>query len=358
MMDVAAPNEWTQQQIDDGMLNSNMTPGGVLAAPSPTTEAAGAPAAGLSSTAAARAAMERPAPQDGGQALRCPRCDSANTKFCYYNNYSLSQPRHFCKACKRYWTRGGTLRNVPVGGGCRKNKRIKKPSTNATASSSTDTSMPSLPFLPNPSAAMASPSASSDLGLLLYSLANHASDVSIHMPCNPYELHQQVGTLGQHLPSSTSEDYLPGLIRTTHLPLPTAPAVAATSAPPPLESSLFGSTAASLFASTLKQQRLAQQHKALIHNPADLPPYTGLYAPVSCGDVQLLRDIKLEADANVGMMGSSSRNVLEWQMAPSEQALETIASESSLYWNMGTPAFGGSVWPDATSCGPSIAPLI
>ncbi|KAL0407386.1 UNVERIFIED_CONTAM: Dof zinc finger protein DOF1.4 [Sesamum latifolium] len=31
-----------------------------------------------------------------------------------------------CKACKRYWTRGGTLRNVPVGGGCRKNKRVKQ----------------------------------------------------------------------------------------------------------------------------------------------------------------------------------------------------------------------------------------
>ncbi|KAK8935136.1 Dof zinc finger protein PBF [Platanthera zijinensis] len=52
----------------------------------------------------------------------CPRCDSTNTKFCYYNNYSLSQPRYFCKACRRYWTKGGILRNVPVGGGCRKNK--------------------------------------------------------------------------------------------------------------------------------------------------------------------------------------------------------------------------------------------
>ncbi|GFQ07645.1 dof zinc finger protein dof1.1 [Phtheirospermum japonicum] len=59
--------------------------------------------------------------------LKCPRCSSCNTKFCYYNNYSLSQPRHFCKACKRYWTRGGTLRSVPVGGGCRrKNKRPKR----------------------------------------------------------------------------------------------------------------------------------------------------------------------------------------------------------------------------------------
>lgn len=67
------------------------------------------------------------------QALKCPRCNSSNTKFCYYNNYSLSQPRHFCKACKRYWTRGGTLRNVPVGGGCRKNKRVKRASSSSAA---------------------------------------------------------------------------------------------------------------------------------------------------------------------------------------------------------------------------------
>ncbi|KAE8696216.1 Dof zinc finger protein DOF5.3 [Hibiscus syriacus] len=56
------------------------------------------------------------------QNVRCPRCDSSNTKFCYYNNYNLTQPRHFCKTCRRYWTKGGALRNVPIGGGCRKNK--------------------------------------------------------------------------------------------------------------------------------------------------------------------------------------------------------------------------------------------
>ncbi|XP_027180024.1 dof zinc finger protein DOF5.7-like [Coffea eugenioides] len=62
------------------------------------------------------------------QALQCPRCDSQNTKFCYYNNYSLTQPRHFCKTCRRYWTKGGALRNVPIGGGSRKNKKSKPPS--------------------------------------------------------------------------------------------------------------------------------------------------------------------------------------------------------------------------------------
>lgn len=64
-------------------------------------------------------------PHQQNQALKCPRCDSLNTKFCYYNNYNLSQPRHFCKSCRRYWTKGGVLRNVPVGGGCRKTKRSK-----------------------------------------------------------------------------------------------------------------------------------------------------------------------------------------------------------------------------------------
>ncbi|GAB4847204.1 hypothetical protein Ancab_026214 [Ancistrocladus abbreviatus] len=74
-----------------------------------------------------KAAASRKPPEQ--QPLKCPRCDSSNTKFCYYNNYSLSQPRHFCKTCRRYWTKGGALRNVPIGGGCRKNKKIKSSSS-------------------------------------------------------------------------------------------------------------------------------------------------------------------------------------------------------------------------------------
>ncbi|XP_008239769.1 PREDICTED: dof zinc finger protein DOF5.6 [Prunus mume] len=76
-----------------------------------------------------RPLIERRLRPQHDQALKCPRCDSTHTKFCYYNNYSLSQPRYFCKTCRRYWTKGGTLRNIPVGGGCRKNKKVasKKP---------------------------------------------------------------------------------------------------------------------------------------------------------------------------------------------------------------------------------------
>ncbi|KAM7489218.1 hypothetical protein LguiB_026702 [Lonicera macranthoides] len=56
---------------------------------------------------------------------KCPRCESKNTKFLYYNNYSHSQPRYFCKECRRSWTQGGTLRHVPVGGNHRKGKPTK-----------------------------------------------------------------------------------------------------------------------------------------------------------------------------------------------------------------------------------------
>ncbi|GMH01278.1 hypothetical protein Nepgr_003117, partial [Nepenthes gracilis] len=74
-----------------------------------------------------RPLMERRLRPPHDQALKCPRCESTHTKFCYYNNYSLSQPRYFCKTCRRYWTKGGTLRNIPVGGGCRKSKKSSNP---------------------------------------------------------------------------------------------------------------------------------------------------------------------------------------------------------------------------------------
>ncbi|XP_027339181.1 dof zinc finger protein DOF5.4-like [Abrus precatorius] len=97
----------------------------------------------------------RPNHHNHQQPLKCPRCDSLNTKFCYYNNYNLSQPRHFCKNCRRYWTKGGVLRNVPVGGGCRKSKRSNKPkattNNNNTSSSYETAPTPQPPPLSQPS---------------------------------------------------------------------------------------------------------------------------------------------------------------------------------------------------------------
>ncbi|XP_071692121.1 uncharacterized protein [Rutidosis leptorrhynchoides] len=81
--------------------------------------------------------MERRLRPQLDQALKCPRCDSTHTKFCYYNNYSLTQPRYFCKTCRRYWTKGGTLRNIPVGGGCKKNKKVSSSSKKPTSTTLT-----------------------------------------------------------------------------------------------------------------------------------------------------------------------------------------------------------------------------
>ncbi|XP_052161329.1 dof zinc finger protein DOF5.1-like isoform X2 [Oryza glaberrima] len=135
---------WNQHQAHHGhhqlhqSVEANqlpMTSASLLLAPRPPDMAAagilpvsggGGASSARPASMAERARMAKiPQPEPG---LKCPRCDSTNTKFCYFNNYSLTQPRHFCKACRRYWTRGGALRNVPVGGGFRRNKRGTKPS--------------------------------------------------------------------------------------------------------------------------------------------------------------------------------------------------------------------------------------
>ncbi|KAG9155271.1 hypothetical protein Leryth_027634 [Lithospermum erythrorhizon] len=118
------------------------------------------------------------------QQLKCPRCDSSNTKFCYYNNYSLSQPRHFCKACKRYWTRGGTLRNVPVGGGCRKNKRVKRPSSSSSSANEVSSS-----------------------SFLLAS--NNPNNHHIDLSSSITSTHQHINPLFYGLPTNASELSLP-----------------------------------------------------------------------------------------------------------------------------------------------------
>ncbi|KAG8043227.1 hypothetical protein GUJ93_ZPchr0111g33289 [Zizania palustris] len=86
------------------------------------------------STAATSSPQAQQGAADQQVPLRCPRCNSSNTKFCYYNNYNLTQPRHFCKTCRRYWTKGGALRNVPIGGGCRKPRPMPAPVAKPPAS--------------------------------------------------------------------------------------------------------------------------------------------------------------------------------------------------------------------------------
>ncbi|XP_010523823.1 PREDICTED: dof zinc finger protein DOF2.5-like isoform X2 [Tarenaya hassleriana] len=107
--------------------------------------------ANANAAAATTAAEKKARPQEK---LNCPRCNSTNTKFCYYNNYSLTQPRYFCRGCRRYWTEGGSLRNVPVGGSSRKNKRSSSAifptsSTSATSALSSSSSLGMTTKLPD-----------------------------------------------------------------------------------------------------------------------------------------------------------------------------------------------------------------
>ncbi|WOL07010.1 hypothetical protein Cni_G15745 [Canna indica] len=107
-------------------------------ASSMTTAAASPTTSGNAGAARPPVTERRPRPSKE-HTLNCPRCNSTNTKFCYYNNYSLTQPRYFCKTCRRYWTEGGSLRNVPVGGGSRKNKRTSSLSSSTAAGATTTT---------------------------------------------------------------------------------------------------------------------------------------------------------------------------------------------------------------------------
>ncbi|CAL9157234.1 unnamed protein product [Musa hybrid cultivar] len=117
-------------------------------------------AGGNTCTTARSQEMERRPRPHKEQALGCPRCSSTNTKFCYYNNYSLTQPRYFCKSCRRYWTDGGSLRNVPVGGGSRKNKKSSLISSTTTKSSSSSVAAAAAAALPTASNLFIPPSAS------------------------------------------------------------------------------------------------------------------------------------------------------------------------------------------------------
>ncbi|XP_022897228.1 dof zinc finger protein DOF2.4-like [Olea europaea var. sylvestris] len=134
------PANWQQHQNSQIFGSSSTYP--LLSQPPPSPPSSAQPhAGGGTGSIRPRSMAERarlaniPMPE---AALKCPRCQSANTKFCYFNNYSLTQPRHFCKTCRRYWTRGGALRSVPVGGGCRRNKRSKSTSSKSPARPNND----------------------------------------------------------------------------------------------------------------------------------------------------------------------------------------------------------------------------
>ncbi|XP_022864920.1 dof zinc finger protein DOF5.1-like [Olea europaea var. sylvestris] len=154
------PSNWQQQQnhqFGGSSTSPLLQPAALQPAPPPPPppqpHAGGATGSVRPGSMSERARLANiPMPE---AAMKCPRCDSTNTKFCYFNNYSLSQPRHFCKTCRRYWTRGGALRTVPVGGGCRRNKRSKSTSSKSPASSDRQTTSSSTSTVSSNSGSMA-----------------------------------------------------------------------------------------------------------------------------------------------------------------------------------------------------------
>ncbi|CAM8876411.1 unnamed protein product [Rhodiola kirilowii] len=140
------------------------------------------------------------------QPIPCPRCNSTNTKFCYYNNYSLTQPRYFCKGCRRYWTEGGSLRNIPVGGGSRKHKR--SPSSAAAAAAQPGGDAKKLfvhPSFQNPNTMIQhqpDQRAGHDLNL---SFPNHHQD------------YRSMSDFVHHLPNTSSQTAAAAATATSHL---------------------------------------------------------------------------------------------------------------------------------------------
>ncbi|XP_047308941.1 dof zinc finger protein DOF3.2-like [Impatiens glandulifera] len=141
------------------------------------------------------------------QALKCPRCDSTNTKFCYYNNYSLTQPRYFCKSCRRYWTQGGTLRNVPVGGSFRKN--TKKSSSSSSSSKTSKTGQDHPPLLHNHFPSLTYDSNHDHLALVPFSNLPMRFDHEVNV--GNYHLHHESAMnfqnlyYGDHMGGQTSQ---------------------------------------------------------------------------------------------------------------------------------------------------------
>ncbi|CAL9237185.1 unnamed protein product [Arabidopsis halleri] len=178
MEQIMIPNNNTHQSN----TTSNARPNTILT--SNGVSSAGATVSGVSNNNnnTAVVAERKARPQEK---LNCPRCNSTNTKFCYYNNYSLTQPRYFCKGCRRYWTEGGSLRNVPVGGSSRKNKRSSSSNILQTTPSSLGltTTLPDLnpPILFSNQIHNKSKGSSQDLNLLSFPVMQDQHQHHVHM---------------------------------------------------------------------------------------------------------------------------------------------------------------------------------
>ncbi|EAZ26442.1 hypothetical protein OsJ_10328 [Oryza sativa Japonica Group] len=154
------PPNWNNQQgqpprpANVGGGDAQHLPVGPTAAAAAPGEIGGLPTSSSSASAAAAAAQQaRPnsmadrarlarAPHPK-PALKCPRCDSTNTKFCYYNNTPSPSPATSARPAAATGRAAARSGKVPVCGGCRRNKRSGKSSSAAAAGASSSSSKPS-----------------------------------------------------------------------------------------------------------------------------------------------------------------------------------------------------------------------
>ncbi|KAK6932591.1 Zinc finger, Dof-type [Dillenia turbinata] len=323
--------------------------------------------------------MEKPEQQQQQQPLKCPRCDSSNTKFCYYNNYSLSQPRHFCKACKRYWTRGGTLRNVPVGGGCRKNKRVKRPTNSSSSSIDSTSSTPHVSTsaltspIPNSTCTTSTTSLQQshpmDMNPLFFGLPTTNPSEILNLPfprfnnsraenISAYDLQPHLNALGLGFSSGLMSDHhhndgfvnrpkqIQDLLNlSNHDSIFGSSSVSSTTTTPIM---------ASLLASTLHQQQRYMSSSPSLKEARGLDHLEGLQIPVNSvgGDGGedggiALKEVKMEGG-----------NKLEWinMVANGNQIEQIVPSDPSLYWNSSSNICAN--WPDLANIGSSVPSLI
>lgn len=296
------------------------------------------------------------------EALKCPRCDSSNTKFCYYNNYSLSQPRHFCKACKRYWTRGGTLRNVPVGGGYRKNKRGKKPTTSYSSSPST----PSATSNPSSQPQIDIASISSHINPLFYGLTSNPCDVNLQfsrlnsrISSSGYDLQPHQNSLGLGFSSGSGiimsseasghNGYRNGFTSNNTLLSSYSNSMFSSS------STYSTSTTPVLFSSPLLQQKFINATGGGVKEGLGSNTFQGL-AP--------LEQLQMASNGSeVGMVAlkgvkveEGQKNRLEWTGVCQSHMEPVSLSDPSLYWNTPTAMAAWNDQPN-NNIGPSLTSL-
>ncbi|KAF9589577.1 hypothetical protein IFM89_025750 [Coptis chinensis] len=276
-------------------------------------------------------------PQDQ-QVLKCPRCDSSNTKFCYYNNYNLSQPRHFCKACKRYWTRGGTLRNVPIGGGCRKNKRIKRYSASDLS--------PKFPTTKSSTSQNGFISAGNDVNPVFYGLQlNNQSEINFTFPkFNSRVLNQITSCTGFDTESQLLSAYgtgFPSMGMTSigeHGEHSTQTHDVVTSAPSIPNYPVFGSSAntASMITSSIHQQKSFISSGLKDTRPSNNFQAVFPFNDLLLGSLGTDRTTFTKAEKMEEGNGVMS-NKVDFN-APSIERMDSLGS--SVYWN------SVGAWPD------------